>query len=445
MTECNPQADLFSIGRRVVRAVFQDRSLSSDAGALLLRKVDRKYRIIDRMAGAIADPRDPAKVRHSVGDLLRQRVFQIACGYEDAADANALRHDHAFQAALGRVPGEGSELASQPTLSRFEQRRNRDLMAMSRMLGELWIERLRAKARRTKKRLRITIDFDSTDLITYGDQQLALFHGHYGHYIYYPLLAFDQDGWPVAVVLRGGRTRAGGVASVLLRIYKLLVESGLRFDLSIRADAGFSFPEVYELCETMGIDYVIGLITHPKLKQRLEPAMEEAREIAAREGKARILTDFMMRWGRKTTHERRIIGKAEVTSLGDNPRFLITNMKAPVQKVYEFYTGRGRCENHIKELKNALCGDRMSCHRFAANQFRLLEHTTAYILMMLLREHLAGTELARAQMDTIRLRLLKMGAVIRVTARHIWIEMSSAHPSAWLWPLVNHRLSTAPG
>lgn len=434
MTECNPQIDLFSIGRRKVTASFVDTPLTSDIGAVLLGRLDRKHRVTERLAAVLTDGREAAKIQHSTVDLLRQRAYQIACGYEDAVDANTLRHDAGFQLALNRVPGDDSALASQPTLSRFEHRRNADLLTFSNALLDLWIERLRAKARRSKRRIRIVLDFDSTDFVTYGDQQLALFHGHYHNYIYYPLLAFDQDGWPVAAMLRPGRMRSGGVVPLLLRIYERLVEAGLRFEMTIRADAGFSLPELYLMCEILGIRYVIGLITHASLVKDLEPTMERARAIAETNGTAKLFTDFMKKWGRKTPHERRIVAKAEITSLGENPRFLITNMDEPAEAVYDFYTGRGHCENHIKELKNAMLGDRMSCHAFGANQFRLLVHVTAYILMYLLREQLADTALANVQMDTLRLRLLKVAAVVRVTARRIWLELSASHPSAALWP-----------
>jgi len=434
VTECNSQIDLFSIGRRVVTASFVDKPISSDIGAVLLGRIDRRHRVTERLASVLTDRRESAKVQHSTVDMLRQRAYQIACGYEDAVDANTLRHDAGFQIALNRVPGDSAALASQPTLSRFEHRRHADLLTFSNALLDLWIERLRAKARRSKRRIRIVLDFDSTDFITYGEQQFALFHGHYGNYIYYPLLAFDQHGWPVAAMLRPGRMRSGGVVPLLLRIYRRLVEAGMRFDMTIRADAGFSLPELYLMCETLGIRYVIGLITHPALVKELQPTMKQARTIAEAEGTAMIITDFMKHWGRKTPHERRIVAKAEITSLGENPRFLITNMEEEAEHVYDFYTGRGHCENHIKELKNAMLGDRMSCHAFAANQFRLLEHVTAYILMYLMREHLANTALAKVQMDTLRLKLLKVAAVVRVTARRVWLELSASHPSAVLWP-----------
>ena len=436
MTECTPQIDLFSIGRRTVTASFVDTPLTSDIGSVLLGRIDGKLGITERLAGSLDDARQSGKIRHSALDLLRQRVYQIACGYEDASDANTLRHDAGLQLALGRVPADEATLASQPTLSRFEQRPRRELVSFSNALCDLWVDRLRRRQRRSHRRLRITLDFDSTDFITYGDQQFALFHGHYGHYIYYPLLVFDQDGWPVAAVLRPGRTRSGGVVPILLRIVRRLIEAGVRFDMTLRADAGFSSPELYEACESLGIRYVIGLITHRTLIARLEPTMQQARSIAAVSGTAKLITDFMLVWGRTRgiTEERRIVAKAEITPIGENPRFLITNIDEPAEQVYSIYTGRGQCENHIKDLKIALFGDRMSCHGFAANQFRLLVHTTAYVLMFLLREQLANTPLADAQFDTLRLRLLKIAAVVRVTARRIWLELSAAHPSAWLWP-----------
>jgi hypothetical protein len=310
------------------------------------------------LAAALIDRRQPGKVRHSAQDVLLQRTLQICAGYEDASDANALRDDPAVQLALGRSPADpSSRLASQPTISRFERRSHRELLAFSEVLSDLWVERLARRAKKSHRSPRIVLDFDSTDFITYGEQQPALFHGHYNNYIYYPLLVFDQEGFPVAAVLRGGRSRAGAPA-VLLRIVEKLTRKFLSFHLTLRADAGFSSPELYQVCESIGIDYVIGLITHRTLTSRAEPWMKQARTIAAREGSARLIRDFTLCWGKRTNQpSRRIIAKAEVTSLGDNPRFMITNMTDPAEQVYQIYTGRGRCENHIKKLKNALLGE----------------------------------------------------------------------------------------
>jgi hypothetical protein len=429
VTECNSQIDLFSIGRRTVTATFDQVHLTSDIGVSFLHRIDKRLGLSERLAGAMVDRRNSSKVRHSLQDLLMQRIALICAGYEDANDSTSLRHDPAFQLALGRVPGE-APLASQPTVSRFEQRSHRDLLALSNVLVELWVERLKRKAKKTKKRPRIILDFDSTDFITHGDQQLNFFHGHYDNYIYYPVLVFDQDGFPVAAVLRSGDTRTGGVCAVLVRIMEKLSFALGKFDLTVRADAGFSTPELYNLCDTMGIRYIVGLITHKTLTDRAKPWMEEARKSFAQTGQpVRLLRDFQHRWGRKDGGLHRIIAKAEVTPIGDNPRFLITNMTESPEQIYATYTGRGQCENHIKELKCAMLGDRMSCHAFAANQFRLLLHTAAYVLMFVLREQLEGLSSIRMQLDTLRLRILKVAAVVKVSARRIWLHLSAQHPS----------------
>lgn len=432
MTECNSQIDLFSIGRRTVTATFEEVRLTSDIGVSFLRQIDKRVKLTERLAAVMTDRRDSSRVRHSVRELLMQRIALICAGYEDANDATSLRHDPAFQLALGRVPGQAG-LASQPTLSRFEQRPHRDLLLFSNVVVDLWIERLKRKAKKSKKRPQIILDFDSTDFITHGDQQLNFFHGHYGNYIYYPVLVFDQDGFPVAAVLRSGGTRTGGVCAVLLRIIEKLTSALGKFDVLVRADAGFSTPELYNLCDEMGIRYVVGLITHKSLTERAEPWMAEARaQFEATGEPVRLIREFAHRWGRKDGGLHRIIAKAEVTPLGDNPRFLITNMPDSPEGVYDIYTGRGNCENRIKDLKCALLGDRMSCHAFAANQFRLLLHTAAYILMFVLREELEELSTTRMQMDTLRLRVLKVAAVVKVSARRIWLHLNAQHPSASL-------------
>lgn len=441
MTDCNSQLDLFSIGRRTVTASFDDVRLTSDSGVTFLHRIDKRLGLTERLAAAMVDRRDSARVQHTVRDLLMQRIALICAGYEDANDATTLRHDPAFQLALGRVPGEAA-LASQPTVSRFEQRPHRDLLSLSNVLLDLWVERLKRKAKKTKKRPRIILDFDSTDFITHGDQQLNFFHGHYGNYIYYPVLVFDQDGFPVAAVLRSGDTRTGGVCAVLLRIMEKLSYALGKFDLLVRAGAGFSTPELYRLCETMGIRYVVGLITHKTLTERAAPWMAEARRLFEQTGEpVRLIREFDHRWGRKDGGMHRIVAKAEVTALGDNPRFLITNMTEPPEQVYETYTGRGRCENHIKELKCALLGDRMSCHAFGANQFRLLLHVAAYVLMFVLREELEPLSTTRMQMDTLRLRVLKVAAVVKVSARRIWLHLSAEHPSVSLFRYLGAALA----
>lgn len=441
MTECTPQIDLFSIGRRTVTARFDGEALTSDVGVILLNRIDKGLRLSSRLSDALIDRRTSRKVRHTYQDLLRQRMFQIAAGYEDANDANTLRDDPAFQLAVDRIPADGS-LASQPTLSRFEQRSRRELLAMSEVLLDLWIERVIARSKKSHRKARLILD--SSDFVAHGQQELAFFHGHYRNYIYYPLVVFDGEGWPVAFVLRSGGTRSAGVVATVRRIVERLTFALPSFELTIRADAGFSSPALYSFCEAAGVRYVIGLITHEKLREKAEPWLEEARAQVAISGQTvQLIHEFDLQWG-KNNPVRRIITKAEVTPMGDNPRFLITNMTVPAEKVYEIYTGRGNCENSIKELKNALRGDRMSCHTFRANQFRLLLHMGAYVLMYSLREQLAGTNLVYVQMDTLRLRLLKIAAAVSITARRIWLRLSSSHPSLELFRTLGLQLCGSP-
>ena len=443
MAECTDQQVLFSIRKKRVTTVFDGGSLTSDSGVLFLNRVDERLGLSHRIAQALSDRRQGGKVQHPLRDLLRQRLFQIGLGYEDVNDATTLRFDPAFQAALERVPGAGNVLASQPTLSRLEEKiRRRDLMAFSEVLMDLFLERLRKLGRAARRR--IVLDFDSTDDPTHGQQQLSMFHGYFDQWQYFPLLVF-HGGWPVAAVLRPGVAHGSwGAVAVLGRILERIWEQFPRAEITIRADAGFAFPEFYEFCEAAGIGYLIGQITNPRLERRAQPWMKKARARFEETGeKAKLFGSFPHRadsWQRG----RRIIVKAEVLPQGENPRFLVTNLPDDPASLYHFYIQRGQMENHIKDLKNAIHADRLSCHRFLSNQFRLLLHTAAYILMFALREHLEKTSLASAQMDTLRLKLLKIGAKIVTSARRIWFHLASSHPAAPLWHLLAARLARAP-
>lgn len=444
MTECIRQITLFSIGKRKVTFAPDGRLVGSDAGALALAKIDRRLALSQRLAAVLIDRRDPDRVIHTYEAQLRQRIFQIACGYEDADDGDALRLDPIFQTAMGRVPGvEASALASQPTLSRFEQREYSELLRLSEVLVDIGIDHLLSKGRRALRR--VILDFDTTDDPTHGAQQLSMFHGYYDQHMYHPLLVFDGEGWPVAVVLRPGNAHASrGAVSILLRIFKSIVDRlPSSTEIIFRADAGFAVPEIYEMCETLGIRYVIGQITNDRYKERAKKAMREARREFKRTGeKSRVFMDFQYR-AQSWDKPRRIVAKAEMMKEGENPRFVITNLNAESEATYEFYGRRGQSENHIKDLKNAMFADRLSCSDFRSNQFRLLLHTAAYILMYVLREQLADTELANAQMDTLRLKVMKVGASIVVTARKIWVHVSQSHPKTPLLTHLIHQLYAA--
>ena len=458
MTECNSQVDLFSIGRRTVTARFDGEEITSDAGVLPLSMIERKLRLAERLAAVLDEEREPSRVQHTNEDQLRQRLLQICCGYEDCNDATTLRHDAAFQIAFRRLPGEGSELASQPTLSRFEQRSAEEIERLSDVLLDFWVERTLARGPGAWKQ--IILDFDSTDDPTHGEQQGTMFHGYYDQYMYHPLVVFDGEGFPIAVLLRPGNAHGGQqTVDVLLRLFEKIAE---RFPpeakFLFRADAGFALPDVYEMCEALEIEYVIGMITHQALKSNGEKTMALAREQYRHEYaqaaderektllKTKVFGEFTYQAG-SWNQPRRVVMKAEISREGENPRFIVTNLTADPEAAYSTYTGRGQSENYIKDLKNAMFADRLSCHRYDANHFRLLLHTAAYILMFVLREQVASiqpkSQLATAQMDTLRLKLIKIGAALRVTARNVWVRLSASHPFLDLWHLLALRLASA--
>lgn len=278
MTECTEQVDLFSIGKRSVRARFDGEEITSDAGVLPLSQIEQRLGLARRLAEVLDDERDPLRVVHTLEDQLRQRLLQICCGYEDCNDATTLRYDAAFQAAFHRIPGEGAELASQPTLSRFEQRSGVEIERLSDVLADLWIERILARGPEAWKH--IVLDFDSTDDPTHGEQQGTMFHGYYDQHMYHPLLVFDGEGWPVAVLLRPGNAANGAeTVPTLLRLFEKIAERlPAEAKFLFRADAGFALPEVYEMCEALEIDYVIGMITHAVLRERGQETMARTRE-----------------------------------------------------------------------------------------------------------------------------------------------------------------------
>ena len=444
MTNCTSQIDLFSIGRRKVTFTGQGRFITSNAGVLLAAKIEKRLGICSRLAGVLRDDRNPLYVTHTHEDQMRQRILQIVCGYEDCNDATELRNEPAFLTAMGRLAGSQDTLASQPTLSRFEQRSAGELLRMSEILVDVWIERLIARGPKAWRR--IVLDFDSTDDPTHGGQQLSMFHGYYDQHMYHPLVVFDGEGWPVAMALRPGNAgAASGAISILQRIFRRIVD-GLpgSAQITFRADAGFAVPAIYEMCETLGIHYITGQNTHQVFKGRVETLLAEAREqYAQTQQKVRLFTEFEHQAG-TWKKPQRIIGKVEVSSEGENIRFITTNRDDPgAESNYDFYIGRGQSENFIKDLKNAVLADRLSCSSFLSNQFRLLLHTVAYIVLYELRCAAQATHLARAQMDTLRLKLLKIGACIVVTARRIWVHLSEHDPSRSVFESIATNIAAA--
>lgn len=402
-------------------------NVSSDGGLLLLEKVDERWGLTRRLAACLTDSRREKSVRHSALKMLRQRVYGICQGWEDCNDFDALRSDPLHTLVLG------SPAAPQPTLSRFENGvDSRALYRLSLALARLFVERHRSSPPR-----RIVLDFDATDDPAHGQQEFECFHGHYGRHCFLPLLAFAScDGGPMellAAVLRPGNSHAGRrSAAILGRLASMLGEAFPGAEVVFRADAGFALPEVYETCEDLGLSYLVSLPRNPRLESMSEPSMREARRLRDETGaKARVFSELSYA-AASWKFERRVLVKSEAMDRGENPRFVVTNMRGDPEALYAAYCLRGDCENRIKELKLDLASGRTSCRRFAANAFRLLLHAAAFALMSLVRELLAETELARSTMGQIRVKALKIAAIVERRTRRILVRLPRGHPHAEL-------------
>ena len=443
-TVCHNQLRFESLFSKEVIADFAGGRITSDAGGLVLRELDQRYRLAENAARCLHDPRDGHKVKHDLLTLVRQRLFAIAQGYEDNNDAATLAKDPAFKIMAGKAPESDGDLASQPTLSRFENRVTaKDLRRLSDRLLDLYLKT------HPGPRKVIVLDMDATDDPTHGKQQLSFFHGYYEEHMYHPLLVFDgRDGFPLAAVLRPGNTHSSrGALAVLKRLIQKLRQAYPKALILFRADAGFAVPALYSYLEDQPeTRYVIGFITNNRLLAETAPLLSKAQRQYQETGeKQRLFTSFSYQ-AESWDQPRRIIAKVEYTHLGANQRFVVTNLSRNPQFVYDdIYVLRGDVENRIKELKLEIKADRLSCHRFLANQFRLLLHTAAYCLFWLLRHHLQGTELATAQVNTLRLKLLKIGARIRETSRRIWVHLASGYPYRDLLAGLLQNLRASPG
>jgi len=443
-TVCHNQLRFESLFSKEVIADFAGGRITSDAGGLVLRELDQRYRLAENVACCLHDPRDSHKVKHDLLTLVRQRLFAIAQGYEDNNDAATLAKDPAFKIMAGKAPESDGDLASQPTLSRFENRVTaKDLRRLSDRLLDLYLKT------HPGPRKVIILDMDATDDPTHGKQQLSFFHGYYEEHMYHPLLVFDgRDGFPLAAVLRPGNTHSSrGALAVLKRLIQKLRQAYPKALILFRADAGFAVPALYSYLEDQpDTRYVIGFITNNRLLAETAPLLAKAQRQYQETGEKQRLFSAFSYQAASWDQPRRIIAKVEYTCLGANQRFVVTNLSRTPQFVYDdIYVLRGDVENRIKELKLEIKADRLSCHRFLANQFRLLLHTAAYCLFWLLRHHLRGTELATAQVNTLRLKLLKIGARIRETSRRIWVHLASGYPYRDLLAGLLKNLRASPG
>lgn len=439
-----------------VTATFDEPHSSSDGGALLLRTIDRQLQLTETLAAAMTDGREDGKVRHTRHDLIAQRVYAIACGYPDGNDADALAEDPIQKLLLGRDPIEGMRLASQPTISRFENRvTRRALLRLGEALAETVLthhqRRLRGRARL------ITVDLDPTEDRTHGEQQLTLFNGHYRSWCYLPLLAFvtfdrELEQHLVAAVLRPGLAGAtDGTVGLLTRLVPWLRRLFPGARLRVRLDGGFASPIVFDLLEILRVEYVVAMGENPVLTRAAEPYLAQIREQATTAHETtKTYGECQYRSGR-WPHPRRVIIKAEITCLSGrepiaNPRFVVTNLRQTPRWIYEaIYCGRGEIENRIKELKNGLQIDRTSCCQFWPNQLRVLLTAAAYVLMQELRRQAARTAYARAQVLTLRERLFKLGARVAVSVRRVVVHLPTACPSLHAWRAIALACGASPG
>ena len=400
-----------SISGKKVTADFTGGDVTSDIGVMAMREIANKIGIIEQLAQAIHDERHQSYVKHELIELLTQRIFQIICGYEDANDANDLRVDPGFKSSCNRLPSE-ADLASQPTITRFENSiSKKDLYRIAEVFVDQFIASYDTPPHA------IVLDIDDTDDETHGAQQMSLFNGYHDEYCYMPLFIFEgQTGNLVTSILRPGKRPDGReIRSIIKRVIKRIRSAWPKVGILVRGDSHFATPELYSWCDNHTVHYILGLSKNSTLKELAQSTMSATHLRYDTFGeKARVYKEI--RYQASSWHRPlRVIVMAEVSVMGENLRFVVTSLEhGQPSFMYETaYCGRGQMENFIKEHKIALRSGRTSCHSFIANCFRLMLHSAAYVIMHTFREKaLAGTSLAKAQFDTIRLKLLKIGAEV---------------------------------
>jgi hypothetical protein len=405
--------------RRSVEGRFDGGEVSSDGGLILMREVDRRLGLIKSVASRISDKRQKGKVRHEVATLLRQRVMALCAGWEDLNDAEELMHDPVHQLVSG-----AEKLGSVPTLSRFENAQNRaSAWAVNEELVEQFI---RSKP---KAPAYLVLDFDATDTPVHGQQEGRFFHGYYNCHCFLPLYVFCGDQLLVAYLRKSNIDAAKHAWAILKLLVRRLKSAWPRTKIVLRADSGFCRDRMLTWCDQNDVKYVVGIARNSRLQEENAGLMQQAEQEFARTGKKqRLFTAFdyaALTW----KHPRWVIAKAEHTEQGSNPRFILTNIVGDPQQIYDRrYCARGEMENRVKE-QMMLFADRVSAHRWWANQWRLLVSGLAYTLMEAVRRlALAGTELAQATCQTIRLKLIKIGTVIERKLTLVRLHFSSAHP-----------------
>jgi len=453
ITQCLIFPELFT---KPIHFKFDEPHSSSDGGALLLKAADQKLQVTSALAACLVDDRQAAKVKHSLEDLLRQRIYGLASGYADANDAARLAHDPVFKLLLDRAPLAGPELSSQPTLSRFENsigpRENYRLgLALALRIIERQQKRLRGRVRR------VTIDLDTTDDPTHGQQEFSFFNRHYDTYCYLPLLGFisfddEPEQYLVTALLRPSNVteKSPVVVGLLTRLVSLVRAAFPKATINLRLDGGFACPAMFAYLDSVPrLEYVCGLAKNAVLKRQAQPFLTQARQREKQGQKARVYGECRYR-AQSWDCQRRVVIKAEIVhnlagEAKDNPRFVVTNKRQSPKTIYrQAYCSRGEIENRIKELQLGMEIDRTSCSGFWANQFRVLLTVAAYALMQELRLQAKQTSLGRAQVTTLRQQLLKLSARIEQSVRRIVIHLPQSFAYLNEWTRIARRLGAAP-
>ena len=452
-TECptserRAKVEVTALERRRVDVDFSAGRVSSDGGGLLLREVDLRLGLLERLSECFCDHRSPDRLEHTVTELLRQRVYGLALGYEDLNDFDLLSRDPLLATLIGKDDPEGRErahrkdrgqgAASASTLGRLERtpehasRASRyakivcDFEALQRAFVEVFVQSF------DEAPAQLVLDLDPSDVQLHGEQEQRFFHGYYDHHCYLPMYVFCGE-YPLAVKLRPSNIDgSAGAVDLLAPIVEQLREAFAEVQIIVRGDSDFCRDALMTWCEQNGVDYVLGIARNRRLQRAVDKPMAKAKRAHERTGRAaRAFRSFRYRTHKSWSRSRRVVGKAEYLSKGPNPRFVVTSLKAKqygAKTLYEvMYCARGEMENRIKEQQLGLFGTRASCHRFRANHVRAWLSLAAHLLIVVLRQRaLRGTSLAKAQAHTIRTRLLKIGALVTVSVRRVYVRLSSA-------------------
>lgn len=462
-TECNQRRfEFHAVSGRQIVAKFEGGTITSDAGGLLLKQVERQTGVILRLAGCFRDYRNPNSMEHTVEELIGQRIYGLALGYEDLNDHDQLRHDPLMAVLVDKPDPEGKErrrerdrgkaCAGRNTLNRLEltpadadenQRYKKIVMdesAVDRVLVELFVQ---GEGQAPEQ---IVLDLDATDDPVHGQQEGRFFHGYYNEYCYLPLYIFCGEYLLCARLRPSNIDASAGALEEIERIVAQIRQVWPEVQIILRGDSGFCRDQIMAWCEANGVEYVLGLAKNKRLVAAIGGQLQQAKRDFEQTGKAaRVFQELEYRTRKSWSRKRRVVAKAEHLEKGSNPRFVVTSLAAERMEgraLYEdLYCARGDMENRIKEQQLCLFADRTSTAYLRSNQIRLYFSSFAYLLMQALRRFgLAGTEMARAQCDTIRLKLLKIGAHIRITVRKVWVSMASGCPFAKLFAEVYHKL-----